>query len=331
MRYYIVAEVREEHESLLGQEFVYNDYVSRKSMVEFADACCRKGYDCKFIGGMEALLKMKDENLNNCIFINYNYGYPSQFKRGQSPILLEMMKAQYSGSDPLTSLLVNDKAFSKKILKNIVNSPKSCLILSNEDINKIDEFSFKFPVVVKPNAEGSSLGIDDDCLCYDIESTRNKILSLHSRYQQVLVEEYIEGFEVTVWIIGNKNDYELIQPLVISANETYYFEKKIFTLKDKANHIRKYSLPNKILSSFMINKIIETSKTIFEELGMRDYARIDYRINNNDIFFIEANALPIFSKTSEIGEICNMCKIDYDEICEKMILTITKRLMSKAD
>lgn len=333
MKYYLVAEVREDHKSLLKDNKVYNDYVSRKSMLELAEACCRRGYNCEFIGGMEALLKIKNtnSNLEDCIFINYNYGYPSQFKRGQSPILLEMMHAKYSGSDPLTSLLVNDKSFSKKLLNNVVNSPKSILVLSKKDVEKLTEDYLRFPIVIKPNAEGSSLGIDSDSLCFDIESAKLKLLSMLNTYEQILVEEYIEGYEVTVWIIGNKNNYELIQPLVVSTNETYYFEKKIFTLDDKANHIRNYSLPNKILPSVIINKLIETSKIVFEELGMRDYGRIDYRINNNEIFFIEANALPIFSKTSEIGEICNMCQLDYDEICEKMVRTIERRLVSKAN
>ena len=316
MKYYIVAEVREDHENLSDKDSVYNDYVSRKSMLDFAEACKKNGYDCKFIGGMDSLLEIKrsGKDLSECIFINYNYGYPSKFKRAQSPILLETMRAKYSGSDPLTSLLVNDKAFSKKILSNIVKSPKSILVLCDDDINNIGIDSLKLPIVVKPNSEGSSLGIDTDSFCLTYETAKNKAKSLINTFDQILIE----------------NKYELVQPLIISTNGVYYFENKIFTMNDKANRIRSYSLPNSVLSTTLINELIEKSMKIFEELGIRDYGRIDFRIFNNDIYFIEANALPIFSQTSEIGKICEMCNITYDSICKKMITTIEERLMSEA-
>lgn len=332
MKYYIVAEVREDHENLLNGKTIYNDYVSKRSMDEFAEACRQNGYDCTFLGGINTLMKKVKEqkfDINDCIFINYNYGFPSQFKRGQSPILFEMMKAKYSGSDPLTSLLVNDKSFSKKAVCDKIHTPKSILLYNNKDHDDLSAETLNFPVIVKPNTEGSSLGIDDNSFCEDLASAKNKALNLLDKYSQVLIEEYISGFEVTVWIIGNKNNYKLVQPLVISANDRFYFENKVFTINDKANHIRQYSLPDNIFPSYILERITNSSKIIFEELGMRDYGRIDFRIHDNEVYFIEANALPIFSKSSEIGEISRLCNIEYNEICKKMIDAITERLVTK--
>ena len=90
-------------------------------------------------------------------------------------------------------------------------------------------------------------------------------------------------------------------------------------------------MPDAIFPNYIIEKIITSSKTVFEELGMRDYGRIDFRIYDDTIYFIEANALPIFSQTSEIGEIVKLCGISYNELCNKMIESITERLMSKTD
>lgn len=333
MKYYVLAEVREDHKSLLDTETIYNDYVSKRSMNELVTACCQNGFDCKFLGGMAALKAIIEnhQDINDCIFINYNYGYPAQFKRGQSPILLEMINAKYSGSDPLTSLIVNDKAFSKKVIKEKVNVPKSLLLFSKKDINKISSRILRFPVIVKPNSEGSSLGIDEKSYCNNENSAVNKAVDLLKSFSPILVEEYIPGFEVTVWIIGNKGNYKLIQPLVISTDNKFYFENRIFTVNDKANHTRNYSLPNSVLPNYVIEKIIDNSKIVFEELGMRDYGRIDFRVFDNRIYFIEANALPIFSQTSEIGEITKLCKISYNNICRKMIETINERLMPKTD
>lgn len=117
----------------------------------------------------------------------------------------------------------------------------------NADIN--------LPVIVKPNSEGSSLGIDEHSLCFSYEDAKAKSISLLNQYKPILVEEYIQGYEITVWIIGNKGNYELVQPLIISANGNYYFESRIFTINDKANHIRNYSLPQTVLHTEIVSEI----------------------------------------------------------------------------
>ncbi len=332
LKYYILAELREKHENLSNNKVVYNDYVSQKSMQDLASNISSLGYNCKYIGGIPKLLELYNSGINcqEIIFINYNYGLPNQFKRGQSPIILEMMNAKYSGSDPFVSLLVNDKFCSKKIMADIgVLTPPSTLILNNDDIDKINHQNINFPVVVKPNSEGSSLGIDEKSLCTDLNHTQEKCKELINKYDSAIVEEYIPGYEITVWIIGNKGKYELIQPLLISIDNKYYFESKIITMYDKANHVRNYSLADTFFSNKIIKDIISTSKIVFETLGMRDYGRIDFRFDGVNLYFIEANALPIFSKTSEIGQIANLCNITYEEICAKLISTINDRLMTK--
>lgn len=333
MKYYVLAELREKHESLLETKTVYNDYVSEKSMKDLVEACCRNGYDCEFLGGIDELKNFicENHNIKDCIFINYNYGTPAKYKRGQCPIFLEAINAKYSGSDPLTSLIVNDKYFCKKIIKDKINVPKSIFLLSKNEISDTLLDTLNYPVIVKPNCEGSSLGIDESSYCNSVNYAKRKALSLINEYSPILIEEYISGFEVTVWIIGNKDNYKLIQPLVISSNGKFYFENKIFTIIDKSNHTRNYYLPNTVLPSNIVNEIISYSKTIFEELGMKDYGRIDFRISGNKVYFIEANALPIFSKTSEIGEITKLCNISYDNICKKLIEAITDRLVSETD
>lgn len=122
IKYRILAEVREEHDNLLNQDVIYNDYVSKKSMIEMAEGISSLGYDCEFIGGMTKLTELCNNkpDVSNTIFINYNYGYPSQFKRGQSPILLEMNHAKYTGSDPFVSLLVKATPHNCQTSKNMI-------------------------------------------------------------------------------------------------------------------------------------------------------------------------------------------------------------------
>ncbi len=335
LKFCIVAELRESHPSFELGEKIYNDYVSKKSMSDLEKGITNLGYKCKYLGGMEKLYQIyKDKSYSDdTIFINYNYGLPAQYKRVQSPALLELMQAKYSGADPFVSLLVNDKAYCKKILSNInILSPKGHLLCNISDSNTFfASTDLRLPLVIKPNMEGSSLGIDEQCFCTSYDAAEKKVLNLLKKFPQILVEEYIEGYECTVWMIGNGFDFPFLKPLIISSSQKYYFENKIFTLTDKSTHTREYDLPSNILPSLIIAKLESLSKQIFNELGLRDYARIDFRINNNRIYFIEANALPIFSKTSEIGAITQLYSISYEEICHILVETLLKRLMCKAN
>lgn len=335
MRYFILAEVRENYPSLINSENIYNDYVSQKSMLDLCDALNSMGYCCTFFGGIRELFYAYQSNMDisDIIFINYNYGLPASFKRTQSPTLLELMKAKYSGSDPFVSLLINDKEYTKKVLRSIdIPTPMSILVFNSDNLtNKLYVSNMSGPFVVKPNCEGSSLGITDDCLCNSYEDVQNIANTLLKKFKEVIIEQYIPGYECTVWIIGNPNKFQLIAPLLIFEDETYYFEHKIFTMQDKANRIRQYTLPDDILGAEIVNQIRHLSKAIFIELGLRDYARFDFRISNNKIYFIEANALPIFSKSSEIGKIAQLYGLSYENICKLLIETVNDRLMAETD
>ena len=335
MKYIILAEVRENYPSLIKSDSVYNDYVSKKSMLDFCDSLNKIGYNCTFLGGIKELfhLYQSKTDISDIIFINYNYGLPAAYKRTQCPTLLELMKAQYSGSDPFTSLLVNDKEYSKRVLRSIgISSPDSILIFDIDNIGeKLVAQNIMPPFVVKPNCEGSSLGITDDNLCDNFKKVENVAKNLLKDFSEVIIEKYVPGYECTVWVIGNPDKFHLVAPLLISQNENFYFKRKIFTMQDKANKVRRYALPNGILSNEIIKQIKQISKSIFIELGLRDYARFDFRITDNKIFFIEANALPIFSKTSEIGQITKLYNISYENICSLLIQTINERLMTKTN
>lgn len=335
MKYCILAEVREDYPSLMDGDTIYNDYVSKKSMLDFCEAINSLGHECIFFGGIKALFSSYKNHIDisDTIFINYNYGLPAPYKRTQCPTLLELMGAKYSGADPFVALLVNDKEYTKKVLRSIgICTPTSILVNNATNIeHELHKANLLLPLVVKPNSEGSSLGITSDSLCNDYVSAEKIANKLILQYDEVLIEQYIAGYECTVWIIGNSGNFRLIAPLLISENGNYFFEHRIFTMKDKANRIREYSLPDAILGTDIVEEIKQLSEKIFVELGLRDYARIDFRVSKDGIYFIEANALPIFSKTSEIGKITQLYNISYEEICELVIESITNRLMAKAN
>lgn len=333
MKYYILAEVRENYPSRIDGNTVYNDYVSRKSMDDFCAALNSVGYDCTFYGGMNELFSAYKNkvDISDITFINYNYGLPAPYKRTQCPTLLELMNARYSGSDPFVALLVNDKEFTKKVLRSVgILAPHSILVTNAERLQeRIEESNISYPIVVKPNCEGSSLGITSDSLCTSYDKVEMMVRNLLPEFSEVIVEQYIAGFECTVWIIGNPGNYRVIAPLLISEKGNYYYKHKIFTMQDKANRVREYSLPEGILGESKVQEIKQIAEKIFLELGLRDYARFDFRISHDGIYFIEANALPIFSRTSEIGKIEQLYGLEYEAICKSLIESVDFRLNGK--
>lgn len=332
MKYNIVAEFRENYPSLISGASVYNDYVSKKSMADFCEAINRAGFECSYFGGMNELMSayMEHADISDTIFINYNYGLPAPFKRTQCPTLLELMNAKYSGADPFVALLVNDKEFTKKVLRSAnVLTPCSVLALEAEDLyEKLNAAKIQPPLVVKPNCEGSSLGISSDSLCDTYSEAVLVAKKLLPQFREVIIEQYVAGYECTVWLIGNPGRFLLVAPLLVSDGETFFFDRRIFTMQDKANHVRQYYRPEDTLGVDRVAEIKQTAERIFSELGLRDYARLDFRITEDSIYFIEANALPIFSKTSEIGNIVQLYDITYDEICRRVVDAINTRLMT---
>lgn len=330
MKYSILAEIRENYPSRIQGDTVYNDYVSQKSMLDFCGALNNVGFKCDFLGGIKQLFDvyLNGDDISDTVFINYNYGLPANYKRGQCPTLLELMKAKYSGADPFTALLVNDKEFTKRILRSAgIRTPNSILAINNDNLyERIEKCSMALPFVVKPNCEGSSLGITSKSLCLSYHDAYTVANDLLSQYGEVIIEQYIAGYECTVWLIGNPGRFLLVAPLLISEKGTYFFERKIFTMQDKASHVREYSLPEKTLDNNVVQRLKNISKRIFSELGLRDYARLDFRIAEHEIYFIEANALPIFSQTSEIGSVSRLYNISYEDICKMIVNGINTRL-----
>lgn len=321
-KFYVTAEFREDYPNDTELAKNFNDHIKKESIDCLVSTINKLGYECKFYGGINSLLKINTFE-QNIIFINYNYGKTEQHKRAQAPLLLEMANVKYSGSDPFVSLLVNDKAFTNKILTaSDITTPQHILYYKNSVLPK----EIQFPVIVKPNASSSSLGITQNSIAYNYEEL-SQILNKQKKYLPLIIENYISGYEITVWIIGNKDRFSLVAPLLISKKEKEFFMKKdVFTFEDKANHQRFFHNPYNILSKELVSKVCEIAKRCFTILNMRDYGRLDFRVDESgNIFFLEANALPGFSMSTDIGYVCQFYDYKYEDICSKLIETVLSR------
>lgn len=327
--YLIVCDYREKFESFASDEDrIYNDHYKLSDITELIQTINELGYKCEFFGGVDELLEAKKyaNKYNGKIFLNFNDGLTHKHKRGQTPILLEMITNLYSGSDTFTSLLTSDKYSTNMSIAaaNIAKIPKSIYVNSIYDLLE-DNITMEYPLIIKPNNEGSSIGISQENYICNFTELKKQFNLLRNKFDSFVIEEYISGFEVTSFLVGNDN-FLINQPILIGCNDSYYFERYIIGMDEKLRRKRNFCVPSKVLSSKQISSIKNVAVNIFKHLGMRDFGRIDFRIHGDEIFLIEANTVPAISKTSDVGALCTILGITYKDFVSKLLSAINSRL-----
>lgn len=320
----IVADCREDFPSTTNTKH-YNDHYSRKSIQDIQMAIQKLGYLCEWMGGVKSLIQSLNGRYENTstLYLNFSDGLMQKNRRMQAPLLLELMGVAYTGSDPFSVGVVNDKYFANKFLKeHNIRVPSSCLYHNLSNSKKIS-----YPVVVKPNNEGSSLGIFQNSICSNMQEVERQAQILEQQNYIPLIEEYIPGYEITNFIIGNSSKILLNEVILSEYNNNIYFEYFVFGQNEKAHGKRKQRVLTNENTLFSLNLVKEKSIFIFELLGLRDIARLDYRITKSgEPILIEVNSLPVFSMTSEIGTICHYYNKTLCDMLNLLIETAKERL-----
>ena len=320
----IIADCREDFPSTIEGKH-YNDHYSKKSVMEIQQAIINLGYECNFVGGINILIDYLNSKqiYKDTLFLNFSDGLTQKNRRMQAPLLLELMNAKYSGSDPFVVGAVNDKYFTNKFLKEHHIHVPNC-VLYKEWTERI---VLEYPVVVKPNSEGSSIEISQSSICYNSLEANQQSLRLISKGYTPIIEEYIEGYEVTNFLIGNAGNFVLNELIISEYENKIYFEELVFGQEEKSSGKRRQHVLTNENAIFPVEPIKEQSCKIFNLLGLFDFARIDYRISHDGKpTFIEVNSLPVFSYTSEIGTICTFYNKSLEQILDLLINTAKERL-----
>lgn len=331
MKFLVVCDFRENLKNRTSNHTskIYNDHPTQNNIYEIINSIKSLGYECEYFGGIPELIHAIDCNLkfDDCIFLNFTDGMDENYSRVQAPALLDILKVPYSGSGVFASVLMNNKHFCKQALINAaINMPKSCIVNSILPLNEEYIKEWNFPLFVKPNCEGSSLGIGHRNVCHTLNDIKNICYELISQFGEVIIEEYVSGLDVTNYLIGNKDSYLVNE--VISAELFDTSPYAIYGIEEKQNKLRKLYFNEEYLPNNIINSIKNESAKIANIIGAADICRIDYRVNlkTNEINFIEINSAPRFSSTSEIGFIANKYGITFSKMMAYYINTVLRRI-----
>jgi len=225
---------------------------------------------------------------------------------GYIQTILETYKIPYTHSGVIASSIAMDKEISKKIfIKNKILTPKYIKFdykKNKKNIIKIIEKKLKFPVVIKPINEGSSVHV---YICSKKDIIKN-IKKLRT-YNQILIEEFIPGREIQVAIMGNKT----LGAIELEPKRKFYDYEAKYNSNAKTKHIIPVTLSKKDL-----NKIINITLKAHKIIGCRGVTRSDFKFYNNKFHLLEINTQPGMTKLSLVPEIAIYKGINFIRLIE---------------
>ena len=250
--------------------------------------------------GHEYLFIEADENfvenikaLKPDLVFNRAEGLRGDSRESHVPAILEMLGIPYVGSNVLTTAIGLNKAWAKKVLLyHGISTPKFYVCKSDQEAERIRE---GFPYILKPNEEGSSMGITEENLVHNKTQLRTRLKQMIEEYQQpILIEQFIQGREFSTGLLGRPSQ----NPEVLSILEIDFskfpevggiFGQRAKTVLDSLDHyICPAQIPKKLKT--LLERL---SISVWYALDVKDFARIDFRMNDKEeFFFLEINPLP---------------------------------------
>ncbi|MDQ0481949.1 D-alanine--D-alanine ligase family protein [Guptibacillus hwajinpoensis] len=226
--------------------------------------------------------------------------------------LLDMLEIPYVGSGVLGSAVAMDKAKSKKVLKDSGIRLAKDLVLHKSNDNHSIDMPFGFPVVVKPNSEGSTIGLT---IAQNQEELNRGIEEAFRFDNTVILEEFISGTEVTVAVMGEVGNVKSLPVVEIVPKNAYYdYESKY--AEGGSEHI----VPARISESYT-EMIQQQSVMAHELLGCETYSRVDYIVpkDGTEPVFLEVNTLPGMTPTSLYPDAAKEIGYSYEQMIEHLI------------
>jgi D-alanine-D-alanine ligase len=280
------------------------------------------GHDVVLLGdGRELLQRLLDQPPD--FVFNFAEGQGiSRSREARVPAVLDMLGIPYTGSDPLTMAVTLDKDCAKRLAASAgIAVPQALVIPAGASEWKIDLpwSGLAFPVIVKPAWEGSSKGIRNKCLVKTPDDLPEVVESLRGDHRQpVMVEEYIQGDELTVGVLGNDDPQILGIMRVLPTHPVDHFIYSLEVKRDYRRQVR-YECPAP-LSPEDTAAVRQAALGVFRVLGCRDVSRIDFRLRDGTPYFLEVNPLPgLNPQDSDLVIMANLAGWSYSRLIETIV------------
>ena len=237
-------------------------------------------------------------------------------KRGEAGSiqgLLDLLNLPYVGSGVLASALAMNKALSKELFRNAgLTVPRDMILPRDEGVDPNELFSsLGKPAVIKPIAEGSSIGLR---ICETVEEAAEAIRDTFAMGQEALVEEYVRGTEVSCPVLGNRNPEALPVIEIIPREEYQFFSYTAKYVPGASQEICPARLPTDVYG-----KVQDYAIRAHCVLGCRHLSRTDMIVADRDVYVLETNTIPGMTENSLFPLAARTAGISFPSLMDRLI------------
>jgi D-alanine-D-alanine ligase len=227
--------------------------------------------------------------------------------------LLDLLDIPYVGSGVLASALAMNKPVSKKLFRSAgLNVPKEILVSKDQDIDPAQILSvLGKPVVIKPVAEGSSIGLN---ICHTGEAITKAMRDTFAMSSELMVEEYIRGREVSCGVLGAKEPEALPVIEIIPQGEHHFFSYTAKYVPGASKEICPARLPSRVCE-----KVQAFAIKAHCLLCCRHFSRSDMIVTGNDVYLLETNTLPGMTENSLFPLAARTAGLSFSSLLDRLI------------
>ena len=286
----------------------------------------KRGYKVKALAAeapLKNLVRKLEEDSSDLIFnvCESLGGAPDEERRIAS--LLELLEKRFTGSGSLALSLATDKSLAKKLFEfHGVRSPDFTLYAPGGRVEGDPGLS-TFPLIVKPSSMDASIGIDARSVVHNVSEAVARVLAIHQEFHvPALVEQYIDGREIYVSLIGNPP--EVLPPIEWDLSKLPPELPRIAGSEAKWEHdfkeAKEFVPQDVIADERVMTSIREAALGAWNALLLRDYARIDMRLTKDGTpYVIEANPNPWLDSRAEFAMAARRAKLSHADAIERIV------------
>ncbi|QUL97625.1 MAG: ATP-grasp domain-containing protein [Candidatus Fermentithermobacillus carboniphilus] len=304
------------HETRLSAYDPHSKLQSQATSRAVHSALVELGYEVEVVEAGPSLL-VELEKVRPDVVFNIATGYNTKKDQANIAAMLELSGIPFTGSTFQAHTIGLQKHLAKLVFQ-MYDIPTPMFLVFNrppEDLPENVLRKIRFPVIVKPSSEGSSVGISPKSVTSDAEEMKSLIAEIIEKFgPPALVEEFVPGREFTVALVGYPD------PVVLPIEEIVFEERAMYTYAIKANDAVKPVCPAEI-SPELETEISSAAKRAFVAVGCRDIARVDVRVSpDGKPFVLEINTLPgLMPGYSEVPRIAQKAGYDYVRLIEMVL------------
>ena len=296
---------------------------------QIAHALRERGHEIQLVGvrdDLQYLVRCLDEWKPDLVFNGAEAFRGNEALEYLLPGMLEAEGYRYTGAPPLALQMTRNKAISKKVLAYFgIRVPDFVTYRQHESVG--DAPDLNFPLIVKPLQADGSAGIAQASVVQDAASLAERVAFIHDRFGQgAIAEEFVEGRELYVSVIGNDDGIEIL-PII----EMVFDKRKTKPEERIATQFAKWDEPYRErkgirnvlarpIAQAVRTQIDETCRTAYRALWLRDYARLDLRLApDGQIWFLEANANPFISYGHDMANAAVKAGMEYNDFIQRIV------------